>query len=276
MDTTTLSERLIANLESGYVPHAVILEGPRAVTEPAARLYAKALLCTGSGRKPCGRCASCRNLMNGITADLVLLDEEASGKTGNRTLKDERVEAMQDSLKKKPLASDRVVAVILAADRMTERAQNRLLKTLEEPPGRDALILLSENTRSLLPTILSRCQTVKAGESADEGESAVIREYAKTYWKLVTEGEPYYAFLPILRTITEDKPTADAFLDSFEEVVRDAVVRRAETTGSGDPLTEEALQTYETAIYAAEEVRKDLARNVNVGYAMKDLTLRLL
>ncbi|MBR5741105.1 MAG: hypothetical protein IKX91_00995, partial [Firmicutes bacterium] len=224
MDERTLGERLIANVESGRVPHAVILEGPRALTEPAARLYAKALLCTGEGRKPCGRCASCRNLQNGIEEDLILLDGAASGKSGNRALKDERVAAMQDALKKKPLASDRIVALILEADLLTERAQNRLLKTLEEPPGRDALILLSENTRHLLPTILSRCQLIKAGggndESADDGR---IRELAKAYWKLAAAGVPYYEYLPILKAVAEDKPTADAFLDAFEECAMEAV-----------------------------------------------------
>lgn len=276
MDERTLGERLIANAESGRVPHAVILEGPRAVTEPAARLYAKALLCTGAGRKPCGRCASCRNLRNGITEDLILLDGTASGKSGNRSLKDEKVAAMQDSLKKKPLASDRIVALILDADLLTERAQNRLLKTLEEPPGRDALILLSENTRHLLPTILSRCQVIKAGgETETDGESGVSGELAKQYYDLVAAGAPYYEFLPILRKIAEDKPSADAFLDAFEERAMEAV--RARATGeAAKPLTPEAAAVFETMIYAAEDARKDLARNVNVGYAMKDLTMRLL
>jgi DNA polymerase-3 subunit delta' len=166
--------------------------------------------------------------------------------------------------------------VILDADLLTERAQNRLLKTLEEPPGRDALILLSENTRHLLPTILSRCRIVKAGAEAGPGtEDAVIREAAKTAFRLAAAGRPYYEYLPVLRKITEDKPTADAFLDAFEEILMEAVRNRA-LDGGSKPLTPESVAAYEAMIYAAEEARKDLARNVNVGYAMKDLTLRLL
>ena len=276
MEKRDLAERLIDSLENGGSTHALIIEGPRAATEPAARLYAKALLCTGDGRKPCGRCASCRNLLRGVEEDLILVEGTASGKSGNRALRDERIAAMQDALKKKPLASDRIVALILDADLLTERAQNRLLKTLEEPPGRDCLILLSENTRHLLPTILSRCRVVKAAAgTGEETESARIREFAKTYFRLAADGRPYYEYLPLLRTVSEDKPTADAFLDAFEETVMKALETRVGRLEE-NPLTPEAAATYENMIYAAEEARKDLARNVNVGYALKDMTLRLI
>jgi dsDNA-binding SOS-regulon protein len=53
------------------------------------------------------------------------------------------------------------VFVIEEADTMTTAAQNALLKTLEEPPGKALLILLAENEMSLLPTIRSRCQLVR-------------------------------------------------------------------------------------------------------------------
>ena len=49
------------------------------------------------------------------------------------------------------------VGVILEADRITEQAANAFLKTLEEPPGRTLLLLLTSNPQRLLPTILSRC-----------------------------------------------------------------------------------------------------------------------
>lgn len=274
MDARTLEERLISNLESGRLAHAYILEGPRKVTEPVARLFAKAILCTGEGKKPCGSCASCRNIQNGIYEDLILLEGTSSGKSGNRSLKDDQVEAMQDSLKKKPLASERIVALIADADLLTERAQNRLLKTLEEPPGRDALILLSENTEHLLPTILSRCQVLKTGGESEDGE-AVTREYAKTYLKHVLAGSAYYEFLPVLRKVTEDKPTADAFLDSLEELLSEAVKDRAEGKAER-ALTPDSAKAFSEMVYAVEEARKDLGRNVNVGYALKDLTLKMI
>jgi len=49
------------------------------------------------------------------------------------------------------------VGVIAEADRMGAEASNAFLKTLEEPPDRTLLLLLTANPQALLPTILSRC-----------------------------------------------------------------------------------------------------------------------
>jgi DNA polymerase III subunit delta' len=52
------------------------------------------------------------------------------------------------------------VAVFIDADRLGQGAGNAFLKTLEEPPERCVFFLIAENIRTLLPTIISRCQTV--------------------------------------------------------------------------------------------------------------------
>lgn len=49
------------------------------------------------------------------------------------------------------------VGVILHADRMGVGAENAFLKTLEEPPPRCLLLLVSDAPELLLPTVLSRC-----------------------------------------------------------------------------------------------------------------------
>ena len=56
---------------------------------------------------------------------------------------------------------------------MTAQAANTFLKTLEEPPGDSVIILLTYNANLLLPTIVSRCQTVKFRN--------VSKETIKTY-----------------------------------------------------------------------------------------------
>lgn len=50
--------------------------------------------------------------------------------------------------------------VIVNADRMNVQAANALLKTLEEPPAKSILLLISNEPQSLLPTISSRCQRI--------------------------------------------------------------------------------------------------------------------
>ncbi len=60
-------------------------------------------------------------------------------------------------------------AVILAADRLQEEAANALLKTLEEPPARTLILLVTEQPQAVLPTILSRCQRVVLTPGDDAG-----------------------------------------------------------------------------------------------------------
>jgi DNA polymerase-3 subunit delta' len=66
--------------------------------------------------------------------------------------------------------------VIEQADLMNASAQNALLKTLEEPEGRTAIVLLSESGFFLFPTIRSRCQTV---QFARLDERLIVEELVK-------------------------------------------------------------------------------------------------
>ncbi len=60
-----------------------------------------------------------------------------------------------------PFEAARRVFVIEGADAMNDRAANRLLKTLEEPPAFAHLILLADRREDVLATIVSRCQLVR-------------------------------------------------------------------------------------------------------------------
>lgn len=58
--------------------------------------------------------------------------------------------------------------IIVNADRMNVQAANALLKTLEEPPARSILLLITDEPQSLLPTISSRCQRITLTADDDE------------------------------------------------------------------------------------------------------------
>jgi len=60
------------------------------------------------------------------------------------------------------------VAIIEDAHLLTTEAQNALLKTLEEPPERTVIILAASSAEALLPTILSRVQSVHVTAPADD------------------------------------------------------------------------------------------------------------
>src|SRR5260370_38093215 len=53
------------------------------------------------------------------------------------------------------------IFIVEDADTMNDQAANALLKTLEEPPPTSHLILTTSNPTALLPTIRSRCQSIR-------------------------------------------------------------------------------------------------------------------
>lgn len=67
-------------------------------------------------------------------------------------------QSLQQFLSLKPFVAPVRVALLANAERMTEAAQNCLLKTLEEPPPNTVLVLTTAYPDHLLPTVLSRCQ----------------------------------------------------------------------------------------------------------------------
>ncbi len=70
-------------------------------------------------------------------------------------------EGLCHDLSLRPMVGRRRVAVIDDADRMSNESSNALLKTLEEPPSYAVIVLIAADASKILPTIRSRCQTVR-------------------------------------------------------------------------------------------------------------------
>jgi DNA polymerase III subunit delta' len=81
----------------------------------------------------------------------------------SKNIKIGQVRDLISRLSLKPASAPLKAAVIDQAHLMTADSQNCLLKTLEEPSGKTLLILVAESWRLMLPTIVSRCETVKFG-----------------------------------------------------------------------------------------------------------------
>ncbi len=69
----------------------------------------------------------------------------------------EEIKKLQKEMVFSPFKERSQIAYILNAEKLTIQAQNSLLKTLEDTSASTAYILITENEKSLLPTILSRC-----------------------------------------------------------------------------------------------------------------------
>lgn len=147
-------QMLQLSLLEGNVFHAYILEGAEGIGKKfTAFNFTKAILCHES--EACGGCSSCKKMDNGNHPDYYFVEPD-----GN-SIKDSQIEEVQEIMAKKPYESKNTVIIINHAETMTVRAQNRFLKTLEEPRGDSIVILLTANANSLLPTITSRCMVMK-------------------------------------------------------------------------------------------------------------------
>ncbi|ANR70577.1 DNA polymerase III subunit delta' [Selenomonas sp. oral taxon 126] len=155
--------RLRALAVTRRLPHALLFCGTEGVGKRrTARVLARTLLCAAGGDAPCGQCDSCRTMATGVHPDYFEVAPEARGKSAAMI----RTDAVRDILiaaSGAPIAAERRIILIDGADRMNEAAANRLLKTLEEPPGAVLFILVTNAYDAILPTIRSRAVRIAFG-----------------------------------------------------------------------------------------------------------------
>jgi len=165
--------RLARAATEGRVPPAVLLVGPEGIGKRTlADAFAARLLCTApAGRDACGACAQCTRVAAGTHPDLHRVTPE----DGHRDIRIEQVRELTRWLALQPLMAECKVGLIDEAHRLSEQAQNALLKTLEEPPGASVLVLVASSAALLLPTVRSRCQVVRLDPLAAEEVEQVLK-----------------------------------------------------------------------------------------------------
>lgn len=72
----------------------------------------------------------------------------------------DEIRGLQQQLSRKPISANHQAALIPQSEKMTIEAQNAFLKTLEESPNSTIIILCAPSINHLLPTVISRCQTI--------------------------------------------------------------------------------------------------------------------
>lgn len=196
-------------------PHAILLKGPPGIGKLDFSMHiARSLLCNNSRHdgSACQECASCHWFEQGTHPDFSLLLPSAlsaeiqeasetrvapSVKNWTRGVADEALEEQQKKGKKpgKEISVQQIrsisglatlsshqggqrVVLIYPAESMNLNAANALLKTLEEPPGRMMMILVSHRAQQLLPTIVSRCLTLVAATPEPEVSASWLRQQA--------------------------------------------------------------------------------------------------
>lgn len=160
---------------SNRLPHGLLFAGPTGVGKHAtATALATLFLCEKPTKDgdPCGRCEACRGMATGTHPDYHFVERRLVHLLKDSKARDLSIDVVREYLNlpagRKAVLGGGKVFVVDEADRMSTDAQNSLLKTLEEPPGRTLIILLSDQPEYLLPTIRSRTQLVRFNALPDD------------------------------------------------------------------------------------------------------------
>ncbi|WP_313802032.1 AAA family ATPase [Sphingobium sp.] len=174
---------LLSAARSGRLHHGWILAGPRGIGKAGfARAMALRLLAEAAGPPipddglDVPQDHPIRRLFEADAhpdyAELFCLEKE-SGTARNITV--DQIRGLQRLIQSAPSMSSRRIVLIDSADDLERGAANALLKNLEEPPADMLFLLVSHAPGRLLPTIRSRCRTLRFDTLNDDAMRAILR-----------------------------------------------------------------------------------------------------
>ncbi len=149
---------LLKSIQKQRLSHAYLFEGNRGTGKMAvAKQLAKTLFCLEKKEsfEPCQRCVNCKRIDSHNHPDVRIFSPEEG-----KQITIDKIDFLLKEIAYRGSESKQRLFVIEHADRMTQVAANRLLKFIEEPSEKEIVILVTEQLQKILPTILSRCQTI--------------------------------------------------------------------------------------------------------------------
>ena len=223
------------SLARGRLGHAYLFTGHRLEElESIARTLAKTLNCQkpvktgGVATDCCDECLSCRKIDHETHADI----HWARPESRSRVVTVEQMRDLMREIQLKPAEADWKAAIIAAADRLNPQAANAFLKTLEEPPAKSVLILLSTEPQRILETILSRCLRLNFSTESRYEPDAAQSEWLARFGALAAGEQKSllgrYRLLDVLlqklgeiRAGVEEALTARSPLQRYDDVEKD-------------------------------------------------------
>ncbi|WP_370617361.1 DNA polymerase III subunit delta' [Mumia sp. Pv 4-285] len=146
------AQERLAGGPGGAMTHAWLFTGPPGSGRSnAARAFAAALQCLEGG---CGVCRACRTALAGAHPDVSLVSTDGLSIDVAEVREQVRLAALR------PSDGRWQVVVVEDADRLTEKAADALLKSLEEPPPRTVWMLCAPTAEDVIVTIRSRSRQV--------------------------------------------------------------------------------------------------------------------
>jgi len=166
---------LRSHVATGSLRQAYLFSGPGGVGRRTLALrFAQAVNCQNPPQAGayCGVCRACKLIAEMRHPDLeIVAAEQREG-----VLRVEQIRELQHHLSLAPYEGYYRIALLLRFEEANLNAQNALLKTLEEPPPKVLILLTAEDSESLLPTIVSRCENVRLRPMATQALAQTLLE----------------------------------------------------------------------------------------------------
>ena len=266
-----LSGRIREAAARGALGHAVVLSG-QGDLEAAARFTAAAMQCQGA-EKPCGACPACRKVIKGVHPDVTVVRDPEHKNIAVDVLRDMVADAYN-----LPNEGNRKIFIFPDCGLLDPKAQNLLLKVVEDGPSHAAFLFCASNSAALLPTVRSRTAEWKL--SPPEAETAGEDERAKRLVELLCAGRAaeLAAFCADLENSKISREDLQGMLSGARDILTEALA--ADCGMDGGPLAREAARAMgRRKLSAAADVLSGFIRqcnyNVGVGHLAGALAVEL-
>lgn len=173
----SLKTVLRADLESGRLAHAYILEGPHGSGKTMLALTVCAALSGEDGR--------ISSIFSGYCPDVMTIRR----KEDRKTIGVDEIRTLRSTAYIRPNDLEFKAYLLEECESMTVQAENALLKLLEEPPQNVYFFLMCENAAALLPTVRSRAPTLRMQVFEKEELSEYLVSADKKF-RLLANGQP--------------------------------------------------------------------------------------
>lgn len=206
------------------ISHAYIFLGLDDEVSKEALMLAQRANCENMEFAPCGFCNACSKIQNNVHPDVVHIYPDGA------SIKIEQVRQLILDSAEKPVEGKRKVFILHQAHTMTAQAQNALLKTLEDPFSDSIIVLLSNNLKLLIPTVVSRCQIQDFCKDAKSPLPASVRERVADILLHMLQSRELSNIGPLARELAESEQKAEEMLEFIVTLYRDVLLAKTNSS----------------------------------------------
>lgn len=266
-----LSRRIREAAARDALGHAAILSGQGDLAA-AARFLAAAHQCRG-GDRPCGVCPDCRKVLRDIHPDVMAVTDPA-----HKNIAVDVLRGVVSDASVLPNEGRRKVYIFPDCSLLDSKAQNVLLKVVEDGPPHAAFLFCAANSAVLLPTIRSRTVEWKLSPPAEEPAEA--DEQAGALCRAICSGSA-----PELTGLCAELENSKISREELKELLshsRDLLMAAlaAACTGQGDALAvrlagQMGKYKLSTAVESLGGFIRQCNYNIGVGHLLGALAVEL-